>query len=202
MTRHTPQQPSVPQQPPTPIAAPPPRSTGRGVMRRTVLIAAVSALVFGLATVLTVSAVSRADDDRLDASETLLLDVRFSPQTLVATNNEREPDSPLALGDANLFHDQLFRNGEQVGDEAGSCVIVALAPQVLADCSIVVRLPDGHITGQFATSPGPDPKPIALTGGTGAYRDIGGEGTLVEFGDETGTLTLVVLFLDPRRGRN
>ena len=43
-------------------------------------------------------------------------------------------------------------------------------------------------------SPGPDPKPIALTGGTG------GEGTLVEFGDETGSLTLKVLFLDTRRG--
>ncbi len=79
---------------------------------------------------------------------------------------------------------------------------MALAPTIVADCSLVVRLPDGHITGQFATSPGPDPKPIALTGGTGAYRNIGGEGTLVEFGDETGTLTLEVLFLDTRRARN
>jgi hypothetical protein len=201
MTRHTPQQPPVPQQPSTATAVPP-RTTGRGVARRTALVGAVSALLLGLAGALSVSAVSRADDDGGDASETMLLDVRFSPQTLIATNNERNPDSPLALGDANLFHDQLFRDGEQVGDEAGSCVIVALAPQVLANCSIVVRLPDGHITGQFATSPGPDPKPIALTGGTGAYRGIGGEGTLVEFGDETGTLTLEISFLDTRRGRN
>ena len=171
-------------------------------MRRPVLVAAGTALLLGLAGALSLSAVSRADEDRGDASGSLVFDVRFSPQTLVATNNERDPNSPLALGDANLFHDQLSVDGEQVGDEAGSCVIVALTPQVLANCSIVVRLPDGHITGQFATSPGPDPKPIALTGGTGAYRDIGGEGTLVEFGDETGTLTLEVLFSDTGRGQD
>ncbi len=168
-------------------------------MRRTVLIAAISALLLGLAGVLLVSAVSRADDRR-DEPTTLLFDVRFSPQALIATNNDRDPNSPLALGDENVFHDLLFMNGEQVGDEVGSCVIAALTPEILANCSLVVRLPDGDITGQFATSPGPDPKPLALTGGTGAYRDIGGEGTLVEFGDETGTLTLEVLFLDRSNG--
>ncbi len=39
---------------------------------------------------------------------------------------------------------------------------------------------------------------IALTGGTGAYRTAGGEGTLVEFGNGTGRLTLQVLSLVPR----
>ena len=139
---------------------------------------------------------SWADDPRRDDSQTLHFDVHFSPQALIATNNERDPDSPLALGDGNVFLDLLLLDGEEVGDQAGSCVIAALTPQVVANCSIVVRLPDGHITAQFANSPGPDPKPLALTGGTGAYRDISGEGTLVEFGDETGTLTLEVLFLD------
>ncbi len=167
-------------------------------MRRTVLIAAVSALLLGLAGVLWTSDVSQADAHRSDEPTTLHFDVRFSPQALIAANNERDPNSPLALGDENVFHDLLFMDGEQVGDEVGSCVIVALTPDILANCSLVVRLADGDITGQFATSPGPDPKPIALTGGTGAYRDIGGEGTLVEFGDETGTLTLEVLFFDAR----
>jgi len=154
----------------------------------------------GIAGVLSVSAVSHADDGRRNESKTLLFDVRFSPQALIATNNERDPSSPLALGDANVFHDRLFMDGEEVGDQAGSCVVAALTPEIVANCSIVVRLPDGHITGQFATSPGPDPKPLALTGGTGAYRNIGGEGTLVEFGDETGTMTLEILFFDTPRG--
>jgi allene oxide cyclase-like protein len=167
-------------------------------LRRNVLIGGISALSLGLAGALAVSAVSQADDVGPDSSTTLAFDVEFSPQALIAANNERDPNSPLALGDGNVFYDQLFVDGERVGDEAGSCVIVALTPDVVANCSLVVRLPDGAITGQFATSPGPAPKPIALTGGTGAYRDIGGEGTLVEFGDETGTLTLEIVPLGTR----
>jgi len=77
---------------------------------------------------------------------------------------------------------------------------VSQVPDLVANCSLVIRLADGEITGQFANSPGPDPKSIALTGGTGAYRDIGGEGTLVEFGDDTGTLTLEVLAFKTRNG--
>jgi len=154
--------------------------------------------VVGLAVIAagSLSAVSAADDGGRAESTTLRFDVRFSPLSLVATNNERVPGSPLALGDANVFSDQLFVDDEQVGTEVGSCLIAALSPEIVADCGLVVRLADGTITGQFATSPGPAPKPIAVTGGTGAYRAVGGEGTLVEFGDETGTLTLELLFLD------
>ena len=39
------------------------------------------------------------------------------------------------------------------------------------NCSMVIRLPGGTITGQFATSPGPTPKPMALTDGSGTYRN-------------------------------
>jgi hypothetical protein len=119
--------------------------------------------------------------------------VAFSPFSLVAANNVRDPNSPFSLGDEITFHDQLSTKGKPVGDEVGSCVITALAPEVIANCSMVIRLPGGTITGQFASSPGPAPKAIALTGGTGAYRDAGGEGTLVEFGNGKGSLTLNVL---------
>jgi hypothetical protein len=63
-------------------------------------------------------------------------------------------------------------------------------PEVLANCSDVVRLPGGTIAAQFANAPGPAPKALALTGGTGTYRNVGGEGTLVEFGNGKGSLTL------------
>jgi hypothetical protein len=36
---------------------------------------------------------------------------------------------------------------------------------------------------------GPTPKDLALTGGTGINRSIGGDGTLVEFGNGKGKLT-------------
>ena len=40
-----------------------------------------------------------------------------------------------------------------------------------------------------------DAKQLTVTGGTGAYRAAGGEGTLVESGDGPGSLTLQLLAL-------
>jgi hypothetical protein len=48
----------------------------------------------------------------------------------------------------------------------------------------------GNITAQFPAIAGPAPKDLALTGGTGIYRSIGGDGTLVEFGNGKGRLML------------
>jgi hypothetical protein len=169
-------------------------------MRRVALIGSVSALVLGLAGVLSSSATSQAAEPTTTKSNTLAFDVVFSPFALIAANNERDPNSPIALGDELVFHDQLFSAGNQVGDDAGSCVIVAVTPEILANCSAVFRVPGGTISAQFASTPGPAPKELALTGGTGAYRTIGGEGTLVEFGNGTGSLTLRVVSLVARGG--
>ncbi|HEY2688010.1 MAG TPA: hypothetical protein VGJ50_06200 [Streptosporangiaceae bacterium] len=94
-----------------------------------------------------------------------------------------------------------FLKGQHIGDELGSCVIVSIPPDpVLANCSLVIRLPGGNIAAQAPISPGPEPKQLALTGGTSIYRHIGGDGTLVEFGNGKGSLTLHVLSLGPRGG--
>lgn len=63
-----------------------------------------------------------------------------------------------------------------------------------------IRLPAGNITGQVPSTAGPTPKDIALTGGTGGYRTVGGDATLVEFGNGKGRLTLHVLSLAPQGG--
>jgi hypothetical protein len=167
-------------------------------MRRVALTSAAVALVLGLAGVVAIAAASQAAEPGNAKSKTLTFDVVFSPFTPIAANNERDPNSPFALGDEIVFHDQLFSNGKHVGDDLGSCVIVSPAPELLNNCTMVIRLPGGDITAQFATSPGPAPKPLALTGGTGTYRNVGGEGTLVEFGNDKGTLTLHVLAFAPR----
>jgi hypothetical protein len=167
-------------------------------MRKVALTSAAAVLLLGLAGVVAIAAVSQAAEPSTAKSKTLTFDVVFSPFTPVATNNDRDPNSPIALGDEVVFHDQLFANGTHVGDDLGSCVIVSPAPELLNNCTMVIRLLGGDLTGQFATSPGPAPKPLALTGGTGSYRNAGGEGTLVEFGSNTGTLTLHVLSFAPR----
>jgi hypothetical protein len=169
-------------------------------MRKVPLAGAAAALVLGVAGVVAMSAASQAAGPSPVKSETLVFKVVFSPFELVQANNVRNPNSPFALGDEVVFHDQLFANGQHVGDVVGSCVVVDLTPDLPNNCSAVFRLPGGDITSQFSTSPGPAPKPLALTGGTGIYRNIGGDGTLVEFGSVHGKLTLHVLSLVARGG--
>jgi hypothetical protein len=167
-------------------------------MRKVPLAGAAAALVLGLAGVLSISAASQAAGPSPAKSKTLVFDVVFSPFTLIKANNVRIPHSPFALGDEVVEHDQLLSGGQHVGHDVVSCVIVALTPQLLNNCSAVFTVPGGDITTQFATAPGPAPKPLAITGGTGAYRNAGGDGTLVEFGAVKGKLTLHVLSLVAR----
>jgi hypothetical protein len=169
-------------------------------MRKVALLGAGVALLLGLGGALAASATSQAAESGSARTRTLTFDVVFSPFSLVAANNERDPSSPIALGDEIVFHDQLFSRGKEVGDEVGSCVVAAVAPEILANCGGVVRLPGGNITFQFPNAPGPEPKELAVTGGTGAHRSVGGEGTLVEFGNGKGKLTLHLLYLAPRGG--
>jgi hypothetical protein len=162
-------------------------------MRKSVLTsAAITAVV--VAGVVSVSAASRAAAPSAAKSKTLIFDVVFSPFSPVKANNIRVPHSPFALGDELTFHDQLYSKGHPAGDDVGSCVIVSIPPaDVLANCTVVFRFPGGNITAQFPAISGPAPKAMALTGGTGAYRNISGDGTLVEFGNGNGRLTLHVL---------
>ena len=87
-----------------------------------------------------------------------------------------------------IFHDLLLSHGKQVGDEGGTCPIVD-ATEGLIHCTGTMRLPGGHIAFQGLTTAAPT-KELAVTGGTGRYQGAGGEATLVELGDGTGTLTV------------
>jgi hypothetical protein len=166
-------------------------------MRRLALIGLAAAVVLGLGGVVAASTGSQAAEAAAKP-RTLTFDVVFSPFELVAANNQRDPASPIALGDEIVFHDQLSSKGRQVGDEVGSCVVAAVDPEILANCSGVIRLRGGNIAFQFPNVPGPDPKALALTGGTGSFGTAGGEGTLVEFGNGKGRLTLHLVRLAGR----
>ena len=148
-------------------------------------------VVFALAVVLGTSAAaapamnsSRNDD----GTKTLTFDVQFSPFELVRSSSTPDPNTGLGIGDQLIFHDRLFVKGTQVGDEGGSCVIVD-AGEALANCVSTIRLVGGTITTQFLNSP-PPLKELAITGGSGSYRRVAGDGTLLEHGDGTGTETL------------
>ena len=149
------------------------------------LLAVVGSLVFhssaGAATTATSATSSAADS----GTRTLQFHVVFSPFELV------DVGAPgFSIGDEVVFHDQLYAGSRHVGDELGSCVVVDAAV-ALANCTMVIRLPRGSIAASFPNSP-PPTKHLAITGGTGGFGSVDGQGTLVEHGDGTGTLTLHV----------
>ena len=92
-------------------------------------------------------------------------------------------------GDEFIFHDLVFTSDgrTQVGHDGGSCVIFDVAKSE-ENCTVTYSLPGGEITVQFLNSP-PAAKPFAVTGGTGIYRNVRGQGELVELGNETATLS-------------
>ena len=126
------------------------------------------------------------------SSRTLSFDVQFSPFQLLHLNPNPDKNTGVGSGDEITFHDTLSVRGRPVGDEGGSCVIVDGA-QALANCTEVVRLAGGTVTAQFLNAP-PPVKQLAVTGGTGSYRNVGGDGTLAENGNGGGKLTLRLLF--------
>jgi hypothetical protein len=162
------------------------------MQRKTRVLAA--ATVLAASAVLVPAAVAAAGPDHATGDEehgrdddvTLRFDVAFSPFDIVDVG---EPG--FSAGDVIVFHDTLLRDGQEVGDQVGSCVLVEATP--LANCTGVVRLGDQDtITFAFVNAPPPE-KTFALTGGSGRYRTAQGDGTLVENGDGTGTLTLSVV---------
>ena len=170
-------------------------------MRKVHLAGAAAALLLGLAGGVSFAAASQASVPSPAKSQTLVFNVVFSPFEPIEANNVRNPKSPFALGDEIVANDQLFSHGQHVGDDAFSCVIVSAPPgALLANCNGIFRLPGGTIAIQTTAIPGPAPKQLAVTGGTGTYGNAGGDGTLVEFGNGNGKLTLHLLSLVARGG--
>lgn len=152
-------------------------------MRRLTLISGALVLLFLLGGVAIAGAAPKAEPADTKA-KTLRFDVRFSPFHLIDVGGDGAP----SLGDYVVFHDVLLVDGEEVGDEGGTCPLVDLE-QGLIHCTGTIRLPGGQITFQGLTTTEPT-KQVAITGGTGRYQGAGGEATLVEFPDQTGTLTV------------
>jgi hypothetical protein len=122
----------------------------------------------------------RGDDGRV-----LEFDVQFSPFTLTDLGEEG-----LTPGDLITFNDVLLDDGARVGHEVGNCVVVDASG--LSNCTAVLTL-DGQGTIAYALENAPPPrKVLAVTGGSGRFKGVDGDGVLVENGDKanTGVLTL------------
>jgi hypothetical protein len=120
-----------------------------------------------------------------DGGRVLEFNVQFSPFNLTDLG-----DPGPTPGDLIVFNDVLSRDGVQVGHEVGSCVIVDVSG--LSSCTAVLTV-DGQGTIAYSLENAPPPrKVLAVTGGSGRFTGVDGDGLLVENGDEanTGELTL------------
>ncbi|MDP9219914.1 MAG: hypothetical protein M3P23_05160 [Actinomycetota bacterium] len=129
------------------------------------------------------SSATPKDSDR----DTLHFDVTFSPFFFLDLGKKQ-----FSMGDEIVAHDQLLdASGAVVGHNGVSCIMTA-PRQAEAECTATFSLPHGTITTQFLNSP-PSVKTMAVTGGTARYRDVSGQGVLVENGDDTGTITFQLI---------
>jgi|tagenome__1003787_1003787.scaffolds.fasta_scaffold20682363_1 hypothetical protein len=90
----------------------------------------------------------------------------------------------LSLGDQAAFTDELFEAGRRVGENHGFCTITRItgtspSRTLTNECLITGMLTRGQITIQgafaFIERGMAAPYPLAVTGGTGAYRTARGE---------------------------
>ncbi|MGZ8566621.1 MAG: allene oxide cyclase family protein [Actinomycetota bacterium] len=88
-------------------------------------------------------------------------------------------------GDLLTFHNEIYDEANQhlVGSDQGDCVRIEVG--VSWECRWVTSLADGSITVEGPLLDG-GPSVLAVTGGTGIYRDVSGSMRLVAR-DEAGT---------------
>jgi hypothetical protein len=112
------------------------------------------------------------DDDRVEVIRVLATTVQEADLDLGAQGD--------SLGDQFIFSDDLSRRGEKVGIDGGHCTLMRLEPRVSAtlQCLVTADLPRGQITAQglitFTEETEGEPFRIAITGGTGRYKEAHG----------------------------
>jgi allene oxide cyclase-like protein len=136
--------------------------------------------VLAAATVATGASIASAgngDDGSDDSGRTIHLMSRTVHETDLDLG-----DTGFGPGDQFLFADDLFRDDEKVGTDGGSCTVVRVEGQnATINCTATFSLAGGQIAVQgLIEIVGNEERPftVAVTGGTGRYRDADGEALL------------------------
>jgi hypothetical protein len=150
------------------------------MQRRALAVLGASILILGAAA-LVLAAPGGADSNGRGSFQ---VDIQFGADPLIDVGGSNPgPD----VGDIVVLDDQLLADGRTIGRDGGSCVFTNVSlPE--AACVITFKLPRGTITAQWLNQP-PPRKVLAVTGGTGLYRNARGEAVIVEDVDQTGTAT-------------
>ena len=84
--------------------------------------------------------------------------------------------SGFSTDDQFVFSNDLYRNGEKVGEDGGTCTVTRIADSgaTTLHCLGTNSLPGGQISVQGLAAP-QEPFELAITGGTGRYRNARGQ---------------------------
>jgi hypothetical protein len=81
----------------------------------------------------------------------------------------------FSVDDQVVFSSDLYRDGEKVGEDGGTCTVTRITAGGAATihCVGTNSLPGGQIAVQGLAAPG-EPFQLAITGGTGRYSEVDG----------------------------
>ncbi|GAA3399271.1 allene oxide cyclase barrel-like domain-containing protein [Streptomyces roseoviridis] len=81
----------------------------------------------------------------------------------------------VSLGDQDVYSGTAFKDGREIGSGGGSCQVIHVdGDDVTTQCVLTMELERGSVTLQALWTKGPEPVDMAVTGGTGAYRNARG----------------------------
>lgn len=117
--------------------------------------------------------------------------LRVSSRTVQSADIDVDGDRKFSQGDQSVFADVLTQDGERIGASGGvsTATRVASEENFTVQSVVTFELPEGQITVQGLLDAADFEKgelKEAITGGTGAYKNAGGEVLvkLVEGGSE------------------
>ncbi|GAA2725464.1 hypothetical protein GCM10010315_57630 [Streptomyces luteosporeus] len=119
-----------------------------------------------------VCTVDGADADTPKKNPVEVLDLKIRNDQYAAT--DLGPAGP-SLGDMDVYSGGIVRDGRTVGRGGGSCQVVHVDGEKLTkQCLLTIELEGGSLTMQSLGVSGAKTLDMAITGGTGVYRDARG----------------------------
>jgi hypothetical protein len=99
---------------------------------------------------------------------------------------------PPSLGDASVLSENLFRDGKKVGISGVVCTFVRVEhPPGAVECVITARLGGHQLTVQGLSFDQPR-NVFAITGGTGRWRNAGGQVVVRDVSETESDITLFI----------
>jgi hypothetical protein len=90
------------------------------------------------------------------------------------TTPDLDPPGP-SLGDLYVYSGHAVQDGSRVGQGGGTCQVIQVdGEQITTQCVLTIELERGSLTAQALWVTGASPLDMAITGGTGDYREARG----------------------------